>query len=179
MAITIDPANEKDGIPSEIRTQFVWCDTELDLGWKASRGLRTWNNHILIRKSLPFVSGLTQLRRTKPCQKSVSEAILEHDAIPIWRKGGLVRDFEDFNFLRFKLPRKREKRVPGQSAVVSATAAKEISEFNSAKQSPKHINRNKFVTVVIERIKRVPDICPSSAVNRVSDIGNGKPPHAV
>jgi hypothetical protein len=32
MAITIDPANEKDGIPSEIRTQFVWCHTELEVG---------------------------------------------------------------------------------------------------------------------------------------------------
>jgi hypothetical protein len=43
---------------------------------------------------------------------------------------------------------------------VGATAAKQVREFDSAKQSPKHINRNKFVTVVIERIKRVPEICP-------------------
>jgi hypothetical protein len=42
----------------------------------------------------------------------------------IWRKRGLVRDFENFNFLHLEIRRTREKRFPVESGVVGVTAAK-------------------------------------------------------
>jgi hypothetical protein len=35
--------------------------------------------------------------------KSISEAIREQNGSTLWRTGGLVRDFEDFNFLHLKM----------------------------------------------------------------------------
>jgi hypothetical protein len=51
-------------------------------------------------------------------------SIQEQHANRIWRKGDLVRDFEDFNFLHFEMLRTREKRVLVQSDVVGVTLAK-------------------------------------------------------
>jgi hypothetical protein len=41
--------------------------------------------------------------------------------------GCLVRDFENFNFLRLEIPRTRENRFPVQSGVVRVTVAKAVN----------------------------------------------------
>jgi hypothetical protein len=56
------------------------------------------------------------------------KTIQKQYANTIWRKGDLVRDFENFNFLHLKIPRTREKRFPAQSGVVGVSLAKVISE---------------------------------------------------
>jgi hypothetical protein len=65
-----------------------------------------------------------QLGRRKRCKQSISEAIREQHASTIWRKGALVRDFENFNFLGSETLRTGEKRVPAQSGVVGVPFAK-------------------------------------------------------
>jgi hypothetical protein len=53
---------------------------------------------------------------------------IEKKVCTIWRKCGLLRDFEHFNFLDLEKLRTREKRCPVQSGVVGVTVAKAVSE---------------------------------------------------
>jgi hypothetical protein len=46
------------------------------------------------------------------------------DRFKIWQKGGLLCDFENFNFLHLEIQRTHEKPEPVHSGVVGVTVAK-------------------------------------------------------
>jgi hypothetical protein len=67
---------------------------------------------------------MSSIEREEPVEDINFGSDWEQPASTIWRTGGLVRDFEHFNFLHLEPRRTCERNRPIQSGVFGVTAAK-------------------------------------------------------